>query len=121
MFPCAVCEKVYKAKRSMLAHVKTQHEGRKFTCAVCAKTYTRKHDMLRHKKLTHVVNIERPLPVIAFVQQRPHSTTDNDTVGLWAAETFFGEAIVNYSNQSKKIHYYYYSNIDTISDRYHRI
>lgn len=114
MFSCAVCEKVYNVKRSMLAHIKTQHEGQKFTCVVCAKTYTRNHDMIRHKKLAHVIGMEHPSPVIASVQ-RPHHTPDNDTADLCASETFSEEAIVDFSNQGKKIHYCY-SNIDKMFD-----
>lgn len=52
MFPCVLCKKIFKAKRSLQRHIKI-HENIIFACNLCSKSFTRNHDVKRHMKEVH--------------------------------------------------------------------
>lgn len=71
-------------------HVKSIHNGQKFTCEICSITLNRKSNLTRHKKIVHGVNVvpvrDVPLkivpasnaitPVVTVVVVQPLPTTD---------------------------------------------
>lgn len=100
MFTCEVYDKVFTAKRNLMVHVSSAHNGVKFTCKLCLKSFTRKYKLDQHKKIAHrdsVIQyalsaiIEQPATVV----RSPTSETWDDTV----EDDAFLEAINSFENQ----------------------
>ena len=51
---CDICGKAFANKKSIIAHKKWLHEGRRFQCAHCAKWFSSKRDVERHIKAVHL-------------------------------------------------------------------
>jgi hypothetical protein len=122
MFSCEVCDKVYTAKRNLSAHIKSAHNGVKFTCDIYLKTFTRKHDMFRHQEIAHTVNVQPPTAAPAPPAATPALSTStpaiDHTANLWdgaICDDELLEIMDDFENQGKKIHY---SNIDKILGGY---
>jgi uncharacterized Zn-finger protein len=116
MFTCEVCAKVYTAKRSLSAHVKSTHDGVKFTCDICLKSFTRKFKLNRHKKNSHRESVIRYAPPVVIGQ--PPSITPEiapaitpaiaPTSGPWdgaICDDELLEIMDDFEKQGKKIHY----------------
>jgi len=52
VYPCLLCERKYKVKSSLEAHVKV-HEGSDNTCPLCTQTMSRSRDLKRHVATVH--------------------------------------------------------------------
>ena len=50
---CQVCEKSFSSKSGLDKHVKSIHEGRKFTCVECDETFSDKRNLRNHMKTVH--------------------------------------------------------------------
>jgi uncharacterized Zn-finger protein len=57
MFTCNVCLKIFKRKDNLMVHIKSVHEGRKFSCEICKKSYTRKYVLDKHKEAHTVLQL----------------------------------------------------------------
>lgn len=110
MFGCEVCTKVYTAKRSLTAHIKSKHNGITFVCNICLTSFTRKYELNKPTKNEHresVIQYEPPV----IVTQPPATTIASTTIpttesDLWGDDDdVFIETLADFKNQGKKIHY----------------
>jgi hypothetical protein len=115
MFTCEVCAATFTRKDNLNRHFNT-HNGVKFTCNICLKSYTRKHDMFRHREIVHTVIVGQPLaitPASPAIAPAPPTATPTlptiaSTSGPWdetVGDDAFLEALNDFENQGKKIHY----------------
>ena len=52
-FHCSQCESKYKSKKTLLAHIKSLHEGIKFPCVQCDKQFSHQGGLLAHFQSIH--------------------------------------------------------------------
>jgi hypothetical protein len=114
MFACEVCTATFARKDYLSRHIKSFHNGIKFTCYTCLTSFTRKFKLNRHKKTAHrnsVIHYAPPdivgqptaiSPALPTILSAPVSESWDDTVG----DDVFLEALADFENQGKKIHYY---------------
>ena len=54
LFHCPVCQKTFKRKFDMNAHIRIDHEGKKdFICSICTLAFGRKNGLEDHFKSVH--------------------------------------------------------------------
>jgi hypothetical protein len=54
-FDCNRCEKTYKTKKGLLAHIRNVHEDRKFSCKICLTIFANKDALHRHIQRDHQI------------------------------------------------------------------
>ena len=53
VYKCHSCDKKYNAKQSLVRHIKTVHEGKKYLCNICNREFKRGYLLDQHKKTIH--------------------------------------------------------------------
>ena len=53
LYKCTKCEAVFRAKGSLLNHIRIKHEGVRYYCDICTYKATTKQDVTRHKEAIH--------------------------------------------------------------------
>ncbi len=48
IWECHICDKLFKTMGGKNKHIKTKHEGKRYTCALCNKSYTSKTNLEKH-------------------------------------------------------------------------
>ena len=52
-FPCYICDKIFKDKRSVIRHIERDHTDKMFSCELCEKQFSRKDTLQLHISHTH--------------------------------------------------------------------
>lgn len=55
VYQCVHCKKYFSAKRSLVEHVRAQHQGRTYPCVLCGKEF--KYLMSRSRHMSSIHNI----------------------------------------------------------------
>ncbi|XP_065209938.1 zinc finger protein 337-like [Planococcus citri] len=59
-FPCPNCSSLFKYKRNLIAHCKTEcGKKRSFKCDICFKSFTYKHNLERHMGILHKMILQK--------------------------------------------------------------
>lgn len=82
------CERSYLDKRNLMAHIRSFHDGQKFTCEQCQKQFSAKQKLHQHKK-THDPLYCKPKPKVRLNTHRKKSKLEKLTG--YKRETCVGE------------------------------
>lgn len=53
---CSVCDRSFLDKSSLLRHIDSEHEKKRFRCENCGKEWTRKYKLKKHKCTSYTIN-----------------------------------------------------------------